>query len=56
MLQIHEFWVELFPMFTDYQFIYVFLDISTVLTLITIFFEVPTRIMIGKKGGFFKWD
>lgn len=56
MLEIHQFWVEMFPMFTDYQFIYVFLDLATVITLITIMFEVPTRLLLGKKGGFFKWN
>lgn len=51
MLHIHEFWVELFPMFQNsYEFIYVFFDFATILALLTIFFEVPAAILLGKKG------
>ena len=35
MLQIHEFWVELFPIFKDsYDFVYVFFDIGDVISII----------------------
>lgn len=49
MLEIHDFWVRLFPMFQNYEFIYVFLDIETILVLISIFFELPSLILLSRK-------
>ena len=49
---IHEFWVEMFPMFVEYEFIYVFFDVCTVLTLLTFnrltFFVIIYRKLIEK--------
>lgn len=50
MLKIHEFWVELFPIFKDsYEFIYIYLDISTILILIKLFISVPSMIIDRSK-------
>lgn len=54
MLEIHEFWVELFPVFQNgYEFIYIYFDVATIFTLLIIFFEVPTYLLLGKKGKTF---
>jgi len=38
MLAIHEFWVELFPIFQQsYEFVYVFFDIATIIFVIDLF-------------------
>lgn len=48
MLAIHEFWTELFPIFQqDYEFVYIFFDIATILTLIKMFLELPRYILTG---------
>lgn len=48
MLQIHEFWTSLFPIFKDsYEFVYVFFDIATIIFLIDLFLTVP-KILIGR--------
>ena len=42
MLPIHEFWETLFPMFkTNYEFMYLFFDVVSVLAMIRIFFSLP---------------
>lgn len=51
---IHEFWTEMFPMFVEYEFIYVFFDVCTVLTLLTLLFEVPSLILFGNSRKVFK--
>ncbi len=54
---IRDFWIEMFPHFQNgYEFIYVFLEIASISVMFTIMFEVPTKLLLGKKGGFFKWD
>ena len=53
MLQIHGFWVELFPNFqNNYEFIYVFLDVVSVITMIRIFIELPRNLL---NGGRYLW-
>lgn len=54
---IRTFWVDMFPQFQyGYEFVYVFLEVATIGVMFTIMFEVPSKILLGKKGGFFKWD
>lgn len=55
MLKIHEFWIELFPIFQqNCEFIYYFLDVLTIISLIRAFLEIPTIILTGRmRGG--KW-
>lgn len=48
MLKIHEFWVQMFPIFAEnYEFIYVFFDVVSVLVMIKIFFKVPYDLLLG---------
>lgn len=48
---IHNFWVEMLPMFQNgYEFIYIFFDVATVFSLLVIMFEVPSCLLLGKKG------
>lgn len=48
MLEIHEFWVELFPIFQDsYEFVYVFFDIATIIFIIDLFLSVPKLLLLG---------
>lgn len=51
MLQIHDFWVTLFPVFKNsYEFVYVFFDIATIIFLIDLFLTVPKILLFnGKK-------
>lgn len=50
MLQIHEFWTNLFPIFKEsYEFIYVFFDIATILFLIDLFLTVPKILLLRGK-------
>lgn len=51
MLVIHDFWVNLFPIFkTGYEFVYVFFDIATIIFLIDLFLTVPKMLLFnGKK-------
>ncbi|MBP3707967.1 MAG: hypothetical protein J6J36_05100 [Clostridia bacterium] len=45
---IHNFWVETFPMFQNgYEFIYVFLDIATILSLIEAVIILPSCLLFG---------
>lgn len=54
---VRNFWIEMFPNFQNgYEFVYVFLDFATLSVIFTIMFEVPSKMLFGKKGGFFKWD
>lgn len=54
---IRDFWIEMFPQFQyGFEFVYVFLDLATIGVMFTIMFEVPAKMLFGKKGGFFKWD
>ena len=47
MLAIHEFWVELFPIFKDsYEFVYVFFDIATIIFLIDLFLNIPKLLLL----------
>jgi len=50
MLAIHEFWVELFPIFQNgYEFVYLFFDISTIIFLIDLFLTVPKILLLGSR-------
>jgi len=44
---IHEFWVEQLPFLTGYEFIYVFLDIVTILALIEAVIILPGKLLFG---------
>lgn len=44
---IHEFWVEMFPMFSEYGFIYVFLDFLTVYVMLYAIVVLPGRLLLG---------
>lgn len=51
MLQIHNFWVEMFPIFQNsYEFVYVFFDIATIIFFIKLILTLPKFILLrGKK-------
>lgn len=52
MLGIHEFWTNLFPGFaTSYEFLYYFLDIVTILSLIRAFLVLPEILLTGRMRG-----
>ena len=54
MLDIHNFWVNLLPTFqTDYEFVYLFFDIVSVIAMVRIFFALPS-FCLGF-GGRQKW-
>lgn len=48
-MPIHSFWVQQLPQFMDQQFIYYFLDVITVLTILRALLEFP-RMLVNKKG------
>lgn len=50
MLDIHNFWVQMFPMFQgDYQFMYLFFDVVSIIAMIRIFFTLPGYLMNTRK-------
>ncbi len=49
MLDIDSFWRELFPIFQQYEFIYIFLDVASILAMIRIFFNLPGMLLLGSK-------
>ena len=51
MIDIHNFWVTLFPIFKEsYEFVYVFFDIATIIFLIDLILNVPKFLLLrGKK-------
>lgn len=50
MLEIHNFWVQLFPIFNEsYQFIYVFFDIVSIIFIIDMFITIPKLLLLGGK-------
>ena len=50
MLEIHEFWQTLFPIFQEnYEFIYVFFDIATIIFLIDLILTIPKILVLGRK-------
>ena len=46
MLNIDSFWRELFPTFHDYEFIYIFLDVASIIAMIRIFFNLPGVLLL----------
>lgn len=47
MLEIDNFWRELFPNFAQYgEFLYVFLDIATIIAFIRIFLNIPSALLM----------
>ena len=46
MLDIDTFWRELFPIFEQYEFIYMFLDVASILAFIRIVFNLPGMILL----------
>lgn len=55
MLQIDTFWRELLPLFTDYEFIYVFLDLATIISFIKVMLFLPSILLLSSKGDWRKW-
>ncbi len=49
MLDIDSFWRELFPIFQEYEFIYIFLDVASIIAMIRIFFNLPGMLLLGSK-------
>lgn len=50
MLKIHEFWVNMFPVFKDnYEFIYVFFDVVSIIAMTRIFFTLPGYLLNTRK-------
>lgn len=50
MLQIHEFWEELFPVFKNsYDFVYVFFDIATIIFFFDIVLTLPKMLLLGSR-------
>lgn len=50
-IAIHNFWVELFPIFQEsYEFVYVFFDIATIIFFIDVILTLPKILLFrGKK-------
>lgn len=44
---IHDFWVEMLPMFSEYGFVYLFLDFLTIYVLLCIVVILPGTLLIG---------
>lgn len=54
MLQIHDFWVNMFPIFAEsYEFIYYIFDVFSILVMLRVFFELPAW-LLGRFGRV-KW-
>lgn len=50
MLDIHNFWVSMFPIFQEsFGFIYIFFDVVTIIFLIDLFLTVPKMLLLGSK-------
>lgn len=50
MIKIHEFWVEMFPMFqNNYEFMYLFFDVVSILAMIRVFFSLPGYLLNTRK-------
>lgn len=50
MLDIDTFWRELFPTFAQYgEFIYIYLDIATIIAFIRIFINIPGALLFRSK-------
>ena len=48
LLDIHSFWVELFPIFQNgYEFVYIFFDVVSILAFIEAFIVLPGRLLFG---------
>lgn len=45
MLDIDGFWRQLFPIFQQYEFIYIFLDVATIISFIRIFLNIPGALL-----------
>lgn len=57
MIKIHEFWVEMFPMFVGQaEFVYLFLDAVTVVSFFRIVTMIPQLLLTGRpRGGGRNW-
>ena len=52
MIHIHEFWVELFPMFQgSAEFVYFFFDALTVISFFRILTIIPELLFTGRMRG-----
>lgn len=52
MLELHNFWVELYPSLQNgYDFVYVFLDVLTILSLFRVISTLPTLVLTGRMRG-----
>lgn len=50
MLEIHQFWVQLLPIFNEsYQFVYIFFDISSVIFIIDMLITIPKLLFLKGK-------
>lgn len=49
MLDIDNFWRELFPIFAQYEFIYIFLDVVSIISFIRIIFNLPGMMLLRSK-------
>lgn len=50
MIEIHNFWVELFPIFqSNYEFVYVFFDIATIIFFIDVILTLPKILLLRGK-------
>lgn len=45
MLDIDAFWRQLLPNLTSYEFLYIYLDIATIISFIRIMLYLPARIL-----------
>ena len=44
---IHEFWLEMCPFFSEYEFIYYELDVITIVVMLEIMLLLPSYILFG---------
>lgn len=52
-MYIYDFWVELLPMFTDFQLVYLVLTIMTVVIMLGAIILAPMWLFFGSRGDRF---
>lgn len=51
---IHDFWVDMLPMFADFGFIYIFFDLITIMALLYMVVVLPSSILLGGTKNIWK--
>lgn len=51
---IHNFWVKMLPMFSDFGFVYIFFDLITILALLYCVVVLPVQLFLGGMNSAWK--